>query len=63
MLCGYESVINGVGTSQFCRPDIFDTEDWKNFEYYFDLVYHKVREMNMPSCIFSQQHFTDGRVC
>lgn len=43
MLCGYESVIKGRGKTEFCKADIFDAEDYRNFEYFFDLIYHKVR--------------------
>jgi acid phosphatase len=42
MLCGYETVIKGRGKSEFCKPSLFDTEDWKNFEYFNDLIYHKM---------------------
>jgi hypothetical protein len=42
MLCGYETVIKGRGKTEFCKASIFDTEDWKNFEYFNDLIYHKV---------------------
>lgn len=42
MFCGYESVIKGRGKTEFCKASIFDAEDYKNFEYWFDLIYHKV---------------------
>lgn len=42
MLCGYESVIKGRGKTDFCKASIFDAEDYRNFEYFFDLLYHKV---------------------
>lgn len=42
MLCGYESVIKGVGKSHFCSSEIFDGEDYRDYEYFHDLIYHKM---------------------
>jgi hypothetical protein len=42
MLCGYESVIKGVGKSHFCDSKVFDMEDYRNYEYFHDLIYHKM---------------------
>lgn len=38
LLCGYQSSING--SSPFCNQDLFRPEDWLNFEYGEDLLYH-----------------------
>lgn len=42
MLCGYESVIKGIGKSKFCDARIFDAKDYYDYEYFHDLIYHKM---------------------
>lgn len=42
MLCGYESVIKGVGKSDFCSYKILSEEDYHSFGYWNDLIYHKM---------------------
>lgn len=37
-LCGYETVIRG--SSPFCSLDLFSPDDWLNFEYMNDIMYH-----------------------
>ncbi|CEH12980.1 Multiple inositol polyphosphate phosphatase [Ceraceosorus bombacis] len=46
MLCGYESVIFGVGKSHFC--DIFDHGTFRDFGYWNDLRYHKMVGYGSP---------------
>jgi acid phosphatase len=36
-LCGYETVIRG--SSPFCSPTIFNSDEWLGFEYANDLMY------------------------
>lgn len=48
MLCGYESVIYGVGKSEFCRPGLLDMEDFRNFGYWNDLIYAKMVGYDAP---------------
>lgn len=42
MLCGYESVIKGIGKSEFCRKGLFKMDEFKDFGYWNDLIYNKM---------------------
>ncbi|CAO1619952.1 unnamed protein product [Sympodiomycopsis kandeliae] len=42
MYCGYETVINGVGTSEFCKEGLFTEEEFQSFGYFNDLFYHRI---------------------
>lgn len=42
MLCGYESVIKGIGESEFCRKGLFKMDEFKDFGYWNDLIYNKM---------------------
>lgn len=57
MLCGYESVIKGVGKSKFCSDQIFDNEDYRDYEYFHDLIYHKMVGYASPVAPFLGVHW------
>lgn len=42
MYCGYETVINGQGTSEFCKKGLFTEEEFRSFGYFNDLFYHRI---------------------
>jgi hypothetical protein len=48
MLCGYESVIKGVGKTDFCKQGLFTAEEYSDFGYWNDLIYHKMTGYAAP---------------